>query len=89
MKSLPNVRIVGDVTGGGSGMPFTSELPNGWNVRFSACSILDPDGNETEFGTAPSEGYKVDMSETDILIGRDTILETAFIAIDEMIAAGV
>lgn len=89
MKSLPNVRIVGDVTGGGSGMPFTSELPNGWNVRFSACSILDPDGNETEFGTAPSEGYKVDMSETDILTGRDTILETAFIAIDEMIAAGI
>ncbi len=89
MKSLPNVRIVGDVTGGGSGMPFTSELPNGWNVRFSACSILDPEGNETEFGTAPSEGYKVDMSETDILTGRDTILETAFIAIDEMIAAGI
>ena len=41
MKMLPNVRVVGDTTGGGSGMPFTSELPNGWKVRFSACSILD------------------------------------------------
>ena len=88
MKSLPNVRIVGDTTGGGSGMPFTSELPNGWNVRFSACSILDPDGNETEFGTEPSEGYKVDMNDVDKAAGRDTILETAFAAINAMIAAG-
>ena len=89
MKSLPNVRVVGDTTGGGSGMPFTSELPNGWNVRFSACSILDPYGNETEFGTVPSEGYYIDMDEADMRVGRDTILETAFAAIDEMIATGV
>ncbi len=89
MKTLANVRIVGDITGGGSGMPFTSELPNGWNVRFSACSILDPDGNETEFGTAPSDGYKVDMSTTDSLVGIDTILEMGFAAIEEMIAMGL
>ena len=30
MKNLPNVAIVGSVTGGGSGMPFSSELPCGW-----------------------------------------------------------
>lgn len=84
MKTLPNVRIVGDTTGGGSGMPFTSELPNGWNVRFSACSILDPGGNETEFGVAPSDGCKVDMDSTDMASGHDTILETAFRVIGEM-----
>ena len=89
MKMLPNVRVVGDTTGGGSGMPFTSELPNGWNVRFSACSILDATGRETEFGTEPSEGYKVDMSEADMAAGRDTILETAFAAIEDMTASGI
>ena len=89
MKSISRVRVVGDTTGGGSGMPFTSELPNGWNVRFSACSILDPQGNETEFGTAPSEGCKVDMTIDDIASGRDSILEKAFEVINDMIAAGL
>ncbi|MDD6777728.1 MAG: S41 family peptidase [Bacteroidales bacterium] len=78
MKHLPQVRIVGDTTGGGSGMPFTSEIPCGWTVRFSACSILDASGKETEFGVEPSEGCKVDMTESDRSRGRDTILETAF-----------
>ena len=55
MKSLPNVRIVGDITGGGCGMPFTSELPNGWTVRFSASPIYDSNGKLTEFGVEPSE----------------------------------
>ena len=70
-------------------MPFTSELPNGWTVRFSACSILDPDGNETEFGVDPSEGCKVDMDTTDMLSGYDTIMEHAFEVIAEMRAAGI
>ena len=47
MKSLPQVKIAGDVTGGGSGMPFTSELPIGWVIRFSSCSVLDGNGNIT------------------------------------------
>ena len=42
MSCLPNVTIMGDKTGGGSGMPFTSELPNGWTVRFSASHISTP-----------------------------------------------
>lgn len=33
--------IVGDRTGGGAGMPFSSELPNGWSVRFSACPMYE------------------------------------------------
>ena len=88
MKTLPNVRIVGDVTGGGCGMPFTSELPNGWGVRFSAAPIYDADGNLTEFGVAPSDGCKVDMTEEDRLAGKDTILERAFEVLNEMLATG-
>ena len=87
MQYVPNVKIVGDSTGGGSGLPFTSEIPIGWTVRFSACSIRDAEGNETEFGVAPSEGCRVDMDEEDALEGRDTILETAFEVLSSMISS--
>ena len=76
MKSLPNVTIVGDTTGGGCGLPFTSELPNGWSIRFSAAPITGPDGKLTEFGVEPD--VKVDMTDADMAQGKDTILEKAF-----------
>ena len=87
MKNLPNVRIVGDTTGGGSGLPFTYDLPNGWAVRMSASEITDANGTVTEFGVEPSPGCKVDITETDIAVGRDAILEQAFITLEEMINA--
>ena len=34
MRCFPNVTLVGDKTGGGSGLPFSSELPNGWGYAF-------------------------------------------------------
>lgn len=75
MKNLPGVTIVGSVTGGGSGVPFSSELPCGWGIRFSACSMLDALGESTEGGITPSEGCAVDLDPMDALSGRDTILE--------------
>ena len=77
MKSLPNVRIVGATTGGGSGMPFSSELTNGWGVRFSASPVRDPEGHLTEFGVEPSEGCAVDLDPVEALAGRDTMLDFA------------
>lgn len=77
MKSIPGVMIVGDTTGGGSGMPYSSELPVGWGIRFSACSVLDPDGNITEFGIEPTPGCKVDLDPLLALDGVDTMLEFA------------
>lgn len=85
MQFRDNVKIVGDSTGGGSGLPFTSELPNGWTIRFSACSITDPKGQITEYGVAPSEGYKVDISPMDEAAGKDPILEKGFEALAKMI----
>lgn len=75
MKCFPNVIIVGDRTGGGAGMPFSSELPNGWSVRFSACPMYDKDGVSTEFGIDPD--YNVGLSQDDLLKGEDTIIERA------------
>lgn len=77
MKLLPGVRLVGATTGGGSGMPYSSELPNGWGVRFSACSMLDAEGRSTEAGVEPTEGCAVDMDPLQALSGKDTILEFA------------
>lgn len=77
MKSLPNCTIVGDKTGGGSGMPFSSELSNGWGVRFSACPVLDPAGNPTEAGVEPTMGCHVDLDPQEALQGSDTMLDFA------------
>ena len=53
MHTLPNVKLVGDHTGGGSGMPMTNSLPNGWSVRYSACPMYDAKKQQTEFGIDP------------------------------------
>ena len=75
MKQFSRVTVVGDKTGGGSGLPFTSELPNGWSIRFSAGPMFDPDMNQLEFGIDPD--IKVDMTEEDMRHGKDTLIETA------------
>ena len=75
MKSLPTVQIVGDRTGGGAGMPFSSSLPNGWTVRFSAVPIYDAQKHNTEFGIDPD--YNVQLTDADFARGKDTIIEFA------------
>lgn len=77
MKTLPNVRIVGARTGGGGGLPFSSELPNGWAVRFSACPINDRYDRTTEFGIDPSPGCEVHCSDEELAAGHDAILDFA------------
>ena len=75
MKTLPLVRLVGDHTGGGAGMPFSSSLPNGWLVRFSAVPMYDAQGQSTEFGIDPD--YNVQQTDADFARGRDTLIEFA------------
>ncbi|MCR5151884.1 MAG: S41 family peptidase [Prevotella sp.] len=75
MRCCPNVTVVGDKTGGGAGMPFSSELPNGWSIRFSACPMYDRNRQPTEFGIEPD--IYVNMESSDFPKGLDTIIETA------------
>lgn len=75
MRLMPQVVVIGDRTGGGSGFPFSSELPNGWSVRFSSSPMLDANKQHTEFGIDPD--IKVDMTIEDIREGKDTMIETA------------
>lgn len=75
MKTLPLVTVLGDRTGGGAGLPFTSELPNGWLVRFSASPYFNAKMNTIEFGIEPD--IKVSLSINDCLSGHDTLIDEA------------
>lgn len=75
MRYLPNVTILGDRTGGGAGMPFTSELPNGWTVRFSASPHFDAGMQHIEDGIEPH--ISVDMKKEDEQDNIDTLIEAA------------
>lgn len=75
MLACPNVRTLGDRTGGGSGMPFTGELPCGWLVRFSACPQYDKEKQHIEFGIPPS--IPCSLLPEDVEKGRDTLIEKA------------
>ncbi len=75
MRCFSQVTLMGDRTGGGGGMPFSSELPNGWGVRFSASPTLDVDGQHIEDGIDPD--IHVDMTNEDKAQGLDTIIEEA------------
>ena len=72
MRYMPNAVLIGDRTGGGAGLPFTSELPNGWGVRFSASPHLDAEKNHIEFGIEPD--IKIDLTSLTL---HDEIIEEA------------
>ena len=72
MRYMPNAVLIGDRTGGGAGLPFTSELPNGWGVRFSASPHLDAEKNHIEFGIEPD--IKINLTSLTL---HDDIIEEA------------
>lgn len=75
MKEMPQVTIMGDQTGGGSGLPFTSELPIGWSVRFSASPSYDAQKQQIEFGIAPDIPCALDAAKA--AQGIDSMIEEA------------
>ena len=75
MMLFPNVTVIGDKTGGGCGLPFHSDLPNGWSVRFSSSPMLNVGKEITESGIDPD--IKIDIIENEQLNNIDTIIEEA------------
>jgi C-terminal processing protease CtpA/Prc len=75
MRYAPNVTIMGDRTGGGGGLPFSSELPNGWSVRLSACPNFDASMKQIEFGIEPDKYLELD--EKQALKGIDSMIDEA------------
>ncbi|MCI9042921.1 MAG: S41 family peptidase [Muribaculaceae bacterium] len=77
MRTLPQVTQIGATTGGGGGIPFSSSLPNGWTIRFSACPMLDPDGQLTEDGVSPLPAHTISFGPEESARGADPILDHA------------
>jgi Peptidase family S41/Tricorn protease C1 domain len=76
MKTMPNVMMVGDTTGGGSGNPIARELPNGWTYRFSRWIVYKSDKTTFE-GKGLIPDVPVWIGQQDRDNGVDTILEKA------------
>lgn len=75
MRLAPHCTIVGGVTGGGGGLPLSNELPNGWQLRFSAVPMYGADTVSIEFGVKPD--VEVHQTEDDIANRRDPLVDYA------------
>ena len=73
--AYPNIRLFGDYSGGGLGLPNGGALPNGWTYRFSITRTLALDGNNYENGVPPQERVILDPDYT--AQGIDNVIETA------------
>lgn len=74
-KEYDNMRVIGDTTGGGMGLPRNGQLPNGWYYRLSSTRTLAADGKNYENGVPPDEVVKLDRNQT--AVGRDNVIEHA------------
>ncbi len=75
-KSIPNVIVIGDTTGGGSANPITLKLPNGWIYRVSRW-IQYTSEKEVFEGKGLAPDIPVWITKTDSIAGKDVILERA------------
>lgn len=74
MQYAPNVIQVGQISGGGGGMPMTHFLPNGWVVVFASNILLDVDKKHIEPGIKPD--YEAKLGDY-LVTGEDGIVEKA------------
>ena len=72
MSNLPQVRIMGDNTGGGGGVPISAELYNGWTVKLSTNPVFDVYKRSIESGIKPHQSIELGKDAQ-----KDNIIETA------------
>ena len=70
-----NIRLFGDYSGGGLGLPNGGVLPNGWTYRFSTTRTLAIDGQNYENGVPPDVRVLLDPACT--AQGVDNVIEAA------------
>lgn len=76
MSAYPHVTTMGDTSGGGGGIPYHLELPNGWNFRISTTITKDAQGRNIELGIPPDIAVTLDKEKA--AEGVDTVIEAAF-----------
>ncbi|MDN3656777.1 S41 family peptidase [Ferruginibacter paludis] len=76
MSVLPNVKVVGDQTGGGGGFPNDYVLLNGWKLQYTATKTLDINKHPVENGITPDVNIGITLLEESG--GKDPILEKAY-----------
>lgn len=76
MSVLPNVKVVGDQTGGGGGFPNDYVLLNGWKLQYTATKTLDINKQPVENGVMPDINIGITLLEESA--GKDPILEKAY-----------
>lgn len=77
MSQLPNVKIIGDTSGGGSGIPTSNQLPNGWLYRFSSSYVILANQKHIENGISPT--INLCTGSADELLGNDALIERALL----------
>ena len=75
MRKAPYAIILGDKTGGGGGMPLSSEIPNGWMVRVPTSPMFDANMQHIEWGIDPD--INIALKPEDAARGYDTLIERA------------
>ncbi len=76
MRELPNVTILGDTTGGGTGNPGTYPLGDGWTYSVSRWIEWTADRRVIEWNGIPPDTV-VSWNPTAVSEGRDPVLEAA------------
>jgi C-terminal processing protease CtpA/Prc len=75
VKGLPNMKLLGQTTGGGAGGHLGYQLSNGWLIRVSVSDFIDKDKRSIELGVEPD--IYVENTKEDIKAGIDKMLEKA------------
>jgi len=71
MRTFPNVRVVGDTTGGATGGPVTRSLPNGWRYQYSRWIEYDAGGRIIQgTGIAPDVALRQGSGGGDVILQR-------------------
>lgn len=73
--AFDNVKLFGDYSGGGLGIPNGGMLPNGWVYRFSVTRTLANDGGNYENGVPPD--VRVILDSACAAQGIDNVIEAA------------
>jgi C-terminal processing protease CtpA/Prc len=87
MRELPNVRIVGDTTGGGTGNPSQHPLGEGWQYTVPRWIATTPDGIVIEDNGIPPD-VPIRFDPADFSRRLDVTLDSALVLARAAVGGG-